>query len=121
MGSDEQLKQRLREWGAWFNGAGAAAGAFPRKNILHPSWTPPSGGSAVVMSSCAGPAQCNREMEVQAAIGQLSDKLITAVVGKYARRMTSAQMALELRCSSAAVDGRLSRAYDQLRALLLST
>lgn len=60
-----------------------------------------------------------REQEVHQAVGMLSDKLIIAVVGKYAKRMTSARMALELCCTSSAVDGRIARAHDQLRSVLL--
>lgn len=117
MATDDRLKQWLCEWGAWFNSAGAEAVGFPRKNILHPTWMPPAGGRLPEMAVTTGGSRA-RERMVHAAIGALSDKLIVAVVGKYARRMTSAQMALELCCTSSAVDGRIARAHDRLEAVL---
>lgn len=117
MATNEQLQQRLSEWGAWFNAGGESAVGFPRKNILHPTWMPPAGGRLpeMMVTVCSSA----RERQVHQMVGGLSDKLIVCIVGKYARRMTSAQMALELCCTSSAIDGRIGRAHDQLRAMLL--
>lgn len=117
MATDDRLRQRLSEWGAWFNAGGGNAVGFPRKNILHPTWMPPAGGRLPEMMVETGSSA--RERQVHQAVGMLSDKLIVAIVGKYAKRMTSAHMALELCCTSSAIDGRISRAHDQLRASLL--
>lgn len=117
MATDDRLRQRLGEWGAWFNTGGGSAAGFPRKNILHPTWMPPSGGRLPEMMIAVGSSA--REQQVHQAVSMLSDKLIVAIVGKYARRMTSAHMALELCCTSSAVDGRIARAHDQLRAVLV--
>lgn len=117
MATDDQVKQRLMEWGAWFASGGGAVVGFPRKNILHPSWMPPAGGR--LPEAMASVANYGREIAVHRAIGQLSDKLIVAVVGEYAKRMTCAHMALELCCTSSAIEGRLARAHDRLRAILM--
>ena len=114
---DDQFKRTMAAWGAWFNDGGSAEG-FPRKSVIHPTWMPPSSGGRLPAMAVAVRSD-QRERMVHQAIGRLSDKLIVVMVGKWARRMTSAQMALELCVTSSAVDGRVARAHDQLRALLL--
>jgi hypothetical protein len=119
MGSDaagQSIEQRLQEWAAWFNAGGCGTGAWPRKNILHPSWLPPAGGWSAAVVVGARPS--TRERAVHAAIGRLSDKLIVCIVQRYAKRMPAAQQALSLQCSEAAIEARLKRARDQVSALL---
>lgn len=115
MSKDAGLDARLYEWGAWFNRSGVCSG-WPRKNILHPSWLPPDGGGAVVVAQQT--TSDAREREVHEAISAMSDRLLVVVVGKYARRMSSARMALELCVTSAAIDGRLRRAREALAQAL---
>lgn len=117
MPTDDRIERRLCEWGAWFSAGGAGAG-FPTKNILHPSWLPPAPGSMASTASVPTP-QCAREREVHEAIGTLSDKLLIVVIGRYGRRMTSAQMALQLRVSSSAIEARLARARQRIYEIVL--
>lgn len=112
MATDERLKARLFEWGAWFSAGGANMIGFPRTNVLHQSWMPPADGLPPSMQGA--PAKCEREVRVHQAIGALSDKLIVVMVGKYGKRFTSAQMALALCCTSSAIEGRIGMAHALL-------
>ncbi len=109
--ADDRLRHALDLWGAWFNAGGCGDG-FPRMSIIHPQWMPPAAGKAAMLPTATHSDLMERQ--VHAAIGKLSDKLLIVVVGKWARRMSSAQMALELCVTSSAVDGRLLRARLQL-------
>lgn len=109
----ESVDRRLVEWAAWFNAGGVkVGGGWPVKNILHPSWLPPSGGAVPVLPS--GRRADTREREVHQAIGRLSDKLIAAVVVHYCKRWPLAQQAVELGCTEVAVGARVVRAHQHL-------
>jgi hypothetical protein len=113
MGSEvavQGVEARLVEWAAWFNAGGCSDGAWPKKNILHPSWMPPCGGWSATVVSGARPSA--RERQVHAAIGLLTDKLIVCIVLRYAKRMTAPQQAATLGCTEQAIDTRLKRARD---------
>ncbi len=111
------VEARLVEWAAWFNAGGCSAGAWPKKNILHPSWMPPCGGWSAAVVSGARPS--TRERQVHAAIGKLTDKLIVCIVLRYCKRMTAAEQAKHLQCTEPAIEGRLKRARDCLSTLLM--
>lgn len=113
----EAVERRLVEWAAWFNAGGASCdGGWPVKNILHPSWLPPSGGASPSMP--AGRRADTREREVHKAIALLSDRTIAAVVVRYCKRWTLAQQAEALGCSEAAVGVRIGRAHERLAVVL---
>lgn len=113
----ESVDKRLVEWAAWFNAGGVTVdGGWPVKNILHPSWLPPSGGASPSLP--AGRRADTREREVHRALAELSDKLIAAVVVHYVKRWTVANQAAALGCSEEAVRMRVGRAHVQLAALL---
>ena len=86
------------------------------KNILHPSWLPPSGGASPSLP--AGRRADTREREVHRAIALLSDRTIAAVVVRYCKRGTLAQQAEALGCSEAAVGVRIGRAHERLAVVL---
>lgn len=112
---NEAVERRLQAWAAWFNAGGAASanGGWPVKNILHPSWLPPTGGGAPAVP-CAGRGD-HQERETHQALGLLTDKLLAAVVVHYCKRWPLAQQARELACSETTVAMRVERAH---RALL---
>lgn len=117
MATTDTIEARLQEWGAWFNTGGALQGAWPKKNILHPSWLPPCGGGTP--TPAVATRQDTRERTVHMAIGCLSDKLIACVVLRYAKRMSAQQQATELQCSVQAIDTRHKRIRDQIAAIIL--
>lgn len=113
----DAVERRLVEWAAWFNAGGASCdGGWPVKNILHPSWLPPSGGASPSLP--AGRRADTREREVHRAIARLSDRTIAAVVVHYCKRWTLAQQAQALGCSEAAVGVRIARAHERLAVVL---
>lgn len=116
MHTTEQVDRRLREWAAWFNDGGCTVGGWPVKNILHPSWLPPSAGSMVVLQVQAGSDA--RERQVHMAIGMLSDKLIAAVVVRYCKQWSAAAQAQELGCGASALQARIARAQARIAELL---
>lgn len=116
MRTAENIDRRLREWAAWFNAGGSAVGGWPVKNILHPSWLPPSAGSLVVLPARVGSDA--RARQVHRAIGMLSDKLIAALVVRYCKRWSVAAQAQELGCGEAALHARVVRAQGRLAELL---
>lgn len=113
------VEQRLVEWAAWFNAGGCVAqGGWPTKNILDPSWLPPSGGG--VPAVVTGGRSDRRERYTHEAIGMLSDKLICAVVVHYCKRWSLADQAQALQCGESTVSQRVERAHMALAASLLS-
>lgn len=113
----ESVDRRLVEWAAWFNAGGCTVdGGWPVKNILHPSWLPPSGGAAPALP--AGRRADTREREVHRSIAQLSDKLIAALVVHYCKRWSIALQAEALGCSEVAAAGRIGRAHELLAPML---
>lgn len=117
MTRDARIEQRLSEWGAWFSAGGCGGDGFPGKNILHPSWLPPVGGTPHTLTAVHASSD-RRERETHDAIGALSDKLIVVIVGRYSKRMTAAQQAIALRVSSSAIEARLDRARQRLVSML---
>jgi DNA-directed RNA polymerase specialized sigma24 family protein len=113
----EAVERRLVEWAAWFNAGGSSCdGGWPVKNILHPSWLPPSGGAS--RSLPAGRRADTREREIHRAIGLLSDRSIAAVVVHYCKRWTLVEQANALGCSTAALTGRIARVHERLAVVL---
>ena len=114
----EAIERRLHDWAAWFNSGGCVVdGGWPVKNILHPSWLPPGGGSSTPVAAVARSDLLERA--THKAIGTLSDKLIATVVVHYCRRMTLEQQAQALGCRPAAVGVRVERAHEQLAQVLM--
>ncbi len=113
----DSIDRRLVEWAAWFNAGGVCVdGGWPVKNILHPSWMPPSGGGQHCMP--VGRRADTREREVHRALATLSDRLIAAVVVHYVKRWTVSDQAQALGCSEEAVRVRIGRAHVRLAAVL---
>ena len=110
------VEKRLQEWAAWFNAGGSNGVGWPMKSVLHPGWMPPAPGSMQV--ACTVRQGDRRERRMHEAIGGLSDKLIVAVVVRYAKRLPFADGALLAGCGEQALKARVARAHDQLRAIL---
>lgn len=111
------VERRLQEWAAWFNAGGTNGVGWPMKSVLHPSWMPPAPGT-VVQAASAVRLGDQRERQVHAAIGGLSDKLIVAVVVRYAKRLPFADGAAVAGCGEQALKARVARAHEQLRGVL---
>jgi DNA-directed RNA polymerase specialized sigma24 family protein len=106
---DELMDARLRRWASWV--AGGDSAGFPRVNVLHPSWTPPTAGTTHTMQTSrkAGDASATH-----AAVAALSVKLRNTVVLHYCKRLSQAEQATELGCSPSTVAQRLAQARRQL-------
>lgn len=113
---NEAIERRLCAWAAWFNGGGACEGGWPMKNILHPSWLPPSGGSTPT------PATVRRgdadEREMHDAIGVLSANAIATIVVHYCKRWPLERQAEALGCSPSSIGMRVDRAHQRLAQIL---
>lgn len=113
---NEAIERRLCAWAAWFNGGGACEGGWPVKNILHPSWLPPAGGSTPMPApSQRGDAD---ERQMHRAIGMLSGTTIATIVVHYAKRWPLDRQAEELGCSASAIGMRVDRAHERLAQIL---
>lgn len=113
---DTIIDQRLRRWASWL-ASGDSAG-YPRVNVLHPSWAPPSPGARPVVRA----GRRGVEMAAtHAAVGQLSLRLRNAVVMHYCLHLPAAQAAERQGCAPGTVGARLADARRQLWGLLDAT
>jgi len=106
---DTIIDERLQRWASW--AAGGDSAGFPRVNVLHPSWMPPSPGMTPTLRSTRGSGQA---LATQAAVAALSLKLRNTVVLHYCKRLSLAQHAAELGCAPSTVTARLAQARRQL-------
>ena len=109
----DMVERRLLRWAAWRKG-GRSADGYPTKNVLHPSWTPPSAGQTPTMT-----VTCNNddaERHIDHCIRQLRPKLFDAVVSRYLLRETIEQQVERAGCTAEGVRKRIQTA----KALLAS-
>lgn len=111
------MDRRLREWAEWRVSRGTTAGAFPNKNILHPSWLPPT-GPALMSLRAISCGSSRREREMDSLIGDLPVKLRDAVWVVYLLRADVGRQVELLKCKEAAVRARVVEAKRRLAAAL---
>lgn len=101
---DTLMDERLRRWASWV--AGGESAGFPRTNVLHASWTPPSPGMTPTLQTGrkAGDAAATH-----AAVATLSLRLRNTVVLHYCKRLSQAEQAAELGCAPSTVAQRLAQ------------
>lgn len=105
------MERRLLAWGAWHNAGGCADG-YPSKNVLHPSWSPPGGGTTPTRHA---PMRGDvAECVLDGKIRQLSVRLQDALFVVYVRRLTVEAQAQMLQCQPSTVRMRVSEAKRQL-------
>ncbi len=102
---DELMDARLRRWASWV--AGGDSAGFPRVNVLHPSWTPPTAGVTPTLQTARKGGEA---AATHAAVGALSLKLRNAVVVHYCKHLSVAEQAAELGCAEGTVATRVAQA-----------
>lgn len=112
--TQDVMERRLLSWAAWRCGAGCADG-FPTKSVLHPSWSPPSGGQLPAMRVVFRGDAAERELDGK--VQQLSVRLRDALYVVYIKRMSPADQARALQCQPGTVRARIAEAKRQLAAM----
>ena len=109
------LEQRLLAWAAWRT-AGMCGAGYPTRNVLDPSWSPPSPGVRPGMRVVVvGDAQ---ERAIDGHIRDLSVKLRDALYVVYIKRLQPDDQARALGCQTGTVRARVAEAKRQLGVLL---
>ena len=108
------MEQRLREWAEWI-GVNGAAGGFPRKSVLHPSWLPPAPGGMPMAAAHPQPRQ--REIELHQHVLQLPIRQQNALCVVYLMRRTIAEQAALLNVKGSTVRARGSSTIRTVSAL----
>lgn len=106
------IDQALKDWAHWLS-CGRRGDGFPRCNVLHQSWLPPTPGSTPTMKvSTFNHEQFRR---LHDAIGRLSVRLANTVVVHYCYRLSEAEQCERLKCARATLHHRLATARQQLQ------
>lgn len=104
-----RIERMLVEWAQAVT-VGDGSG-FPTKNVLHPSWSPPSGGVLPAMKVGVGGSAKRTHALLKRA---LTDKQLCAVVSHYCIKGTAAEQAARLGCVERTVALRIDAAHVAL-------
>lgn len=105
--SVDVIEARLQAWAAWRRGGGSADG-YPRKSVLHPSWSPPAPGQLPSMPMPR--RECVVEGLMDEAVRSLSGRLQDTVTAVYVMRSSVAEQVRLLECQEATVRFRVREA-----------
>lgn len=114
MARDTGMDALLVAWAQWLM-VGDGSG-YPKRNVLHPEWSPPTSGMTPTMSSApssVGPS-------THAAIGQMSLRMRNTLVVHYVKGGPVVAQCVELGCSVSVLRTRIDTAHQHLRAILRS-
>lgn len=106
MAKIQRIERMLVEWAQAVT-VGDGSG-YPTKSVLHPSWSPPSGGVLPAMKARVGGSARKMHSALAAA---LTDKQLCAVVVHYCLKGTLAEQAARLGCAERTVLSRISAAH----------
>lgn len=106
------VEARLQRWAeACTVGDGSG---YATMSVLHPNWSPPSGGQAPSMKV----ARATDVLETMRAVDQLSLKLHQAVIVHYCKRGPIERQCEELGCERWTLYARIEAAHARLAELL---
>lgn len=109
------VEARLQRWAeACTVGDGSG---YATMSVLHPNWSPPSGGQAPSLKV----ARATDALETARAVDQLSLKLHQAVIVHYCKRGPIWQQCDELDCSERTLHDRIAAAHVRLAELFEMT
>lgn len=106
------VDQALKDWAHWLS-CGRNGGGFPRTNVLHQSWLPPTPGSTPTLK--VGAADHTLHQRMHRAVARLSVRLANTVVVHYCYRLSEAEQCARLQCARATLHHRLATARAQLQ------
>ena len=109
MAMDPHIDRCLQLWSEWLL-VGDGSG-YPAKSVLHPMWSPPSGGITPSLK-VAAPSIAR---QVHREVGKLPVRLANTVVVHYVYKLPLADQAQRLQCQPSTVYARLSEAHRMLR------
>lgn len=114
MARDPQIEARLQRWAQWVT-VGDGSG-FPVKSVLHPEWSPPSGGITPTMKTAAATdvRATHRALAGLMQRGEISLRLGNTVVVHYCKRLSLSDQAAALGCSVDAIHDRIERVHRLL-------
>ena len=113
MAKIERIERMLVAWAQAVT-VGDGSG-FPTKSVLHPSWSPPSGGVLPAMKAQVS-GSARRTHRLLASV--LTGKQLAAVVAHYCIKGTMAHQAQLLDCAEATVVLRVEAAHAALAVAL---
>lgn len=113
----ENMEQRLAEWAAWLRGGAQGGAGYPRTNILHQSWLPPSPEQAPTMAT--GGMSTRRERQVHQCVLRLSVRLQNTLAVVFVMRAPTVEQVRLLQCEASTVRARVSEAKKLLASMLL--
>ena len=109
MAKIERIERRLIEWAQAVT-VGDGSG-YPTKSVLHPSWSPPSGGILPALKSSVGRSVGHTHRMLAKA---LTAKQLCAVVVHYCLKGSIAEQAERLGCAERTVHLRIDAAHIAL-------
>lgn len=112
----DMVERRLLEWAAWKTRGGSADG-YPRKSVLHPSWSPPTPGSTPTMATSSTGSEA-RERQVDSCVQELRPKLRDAVVVRYLMRASIEEQVKRAGCTADGVRKRIQIAKEEIARAL---
>lgn len=113
----DTIDARLKDWARWVT-IGRSSEGFPKVNVLHTSWLPPTPGSTPTLRVSRMDDKRHRAMH--AAIGALSMRLANTVVVHYCYRLTDAEQCERLGCARSTLHQRLQSARRQISENLMA-
>lgn len=105
------IEAKLQAWAAWRRSGGAADG-YPRKSVLHPSWSPPAPGQLPSMPMPRRDSGIEGLMDE--AVASLSVRLQDTLTAVYIMRAPVVEQVALLGCQESTVRARVADAKRRI-------